>query len=382
MKSPAELRIKLKRQWENNACREARLMAIAGAWPVSLWIGKPTSSKIKNQLDELKRHVEAWRKVTIGDVLWDQVYSRHTSQPIDVPLVWRLNKPTEWIDAIADKQVRAEFEALSKLVQHSHEIFRTLLVRKRSLWNSKPMDEVILAAKVAMSLEPGCARGQPLRTLSIAGIDTKFFERHERLILEFLDARFERQPSELGLETFLGAPLDAEHWLLVVDLDQGLLPYEKMRVKSTDLIKRSLPGKRLLVVENESSQHQLCHLPQTLAVLGCGFDLTWMQAPWLKEKQVGYWGDIDTWGLQFLAKARLAVPHLDPLMMDAETLDQHQSSAVCEPIRADSIVPEGLNLAESKLFQRLFIEQRGRLEQEFLPRELVHLKLKRWCGLW
>jgi len=57
MKSPAELRFKLKRQWENNACREARLMAIAGAWPVSLWIGKPTSSKIKNQLDELKRHV-------------------------------------------------------------------------------------------------------------------------------------------------------------------------------------------------------------------------------------------------------------------------------------------------------------------------------------
>lgn len=66
-----------------------------------------------------------------------------------------------------------------------------------------------------------------------------------------------------------------------------------------------LPSERVLIVENESCQHQLPSVPNTIAVLGAGFDLSWTEAEWLARKKIAYWGDIDTWGLHFLAKARL-----------------------------------------------------------------------------
>ncbi len=379
MKSPAELRSKLRRHWENASCREARLSGDATAWPISLSIGKPSSQKIKNQLDAVKRHIEAWRKVSVGQVIWEDIVYRHASQAVSVPVVWQLSKPSQWIDAIADVNTRAEFRDLAELVQGSHELFRSLLVRKRSLWRGKTVQEVLLATRLAMALEPGCAQGRPLRTLSMEGIDTKFFERNTKLVVALLDARYENQASELGLETFLGAPQEAEHWLLVVDLDGGLLPFEKIRIKSTDLARQGLPGERVLIVENETSQHQLCHLVGTIAVLGCGFDLNWTQASWLRDKQVGYWGDIDTWGMQFLAKAKRTVGHLESLLMDLETFEAHIGSAVAEPVQADSKIPEGLDPTEARLYQRLLIQKQGRLEQEFLPIDLVHRRLKEWA---
>ena len=378
MRSPAELQSKLRRNWEHAALRESRLLGFAGAWPWTLSIGKPSSRRIRDQLDDVKRHLERWRQVNVGKVLWEQVVYRHVSQPVGIPVAWQLDKPSEWIEAIGDPRIRAEFRDMGLLVANSAEVFRSLLIRRRSLWSSKAPEEVLQATRLALALQPGCARGRPLRTLAIEGIDTKFFERNLALIVALLDARFYEEPSRLGLETFLGAPEQADHWLLVVDLDGSLLPFEKLRVKSSELAARPLPGKRLLVVENETSQHQLCSLPETLAVLGAGFDLNWMQAAWLSERQVGYWGDIDTWGLQFLSKARLAAPRLDALLMGTEVFETHRHAAVKEPVSAGEEPPLGLGPQEIELYRFLLGQDKRRLEQEYLPTELVHRQLQAW----
>ena len=378
MRSPSELKSKLRRHWEHAGLRESRLLGFAGAWPWTLSIGKPNSRRIRDQLDDVKRHLERWRQVHVGKVLWEQVVYRHASQPVGIPVAWQLDKPSEWIEAIGDPRIRAEFRDMGLLVADSPEVFRSLLIRRRSLWSSKESEEVLQATRLAMALQPGCAMGRPLRTLAIEGIDTKFFERNFALLVALLDARFDGEPSRLGLETFLGAPEQADHWLLVVDLDGSLLPFEKVRVKSSDLSTRPMPGQRLLVVENETSQHQLCSLPGTLAVLGAGFDLNWMHAAWLSERQVGYWGDIDTWGLGFLSKARLAVPRLDALLMDADVFESHRHSAVKEPVSAGEQPPAGLRPQELDLYGFLLGQDKRRLEQEFLPTELVHRHLRAW----
>ena len=119
-----------------------------------------------------------------------------------------------------------------------------------------------------------------------------------------LDSRYDGEVSRLGLEIFLGAFVEGSHWLLVIDLNGALLPFPKMRVASSDLIKAHLPGKRVLIVENESCQHQLPRLLDTLAILGAGFDLEWTLSNKLNSKSVAYWGDIDTWGLNFSARRK------------------------------------------------------------------------------
>ncbi|MFO0903673.1 MAG: DUF3322 domain-containing protein [Pirellulales bacterium] len=378
MKSPADLRYVLRRQWESPAHREARLLGLDGAWPIVLSIGKPSSRLLRSDLDGVRQHVEAWRRMKLGDVHWEDVRYRDAAGEVRIPVQWTLRRPSEWVEAIADPQVRREFESLGELARDSPAMFHSSFIRKRSLWANKPLPEVRQAAKLAAALTPGCAQGRPLRSLSLEGIDTKFFERNAGLVSALLDVRFDGEVSRLGLERFLDALCDTDHWLLVVDLDGRLLPFEKLRLRSGELRERPLPTEKLLIVENESCQHLLPRVPGVIAVLGAGLDLHWTTAPWLATRQVGYWGDIDTWGLQCLSTARAALGRIESLLMSEDIFDAHRQHAVPEPVVAGMDVPSNLHESEAQLYRRLLRESHGRLEQEFLPASLVHHHLERW----
>lgn len=343
-------------------------------------IGRPSPRKLSAELDSVKRHIAAWRQVRVGKVVWEAVRYRATSDPVDIPAQWCLQMPSEWLEACSDASMRQEFDAMASFVEHTDSVFHSLLVRKRSLWRGKPIAEVVQAARLALALEPNCAQGRPLRMLSNEGIDTKFFERNAQLIAALLDERFDGEVSRMGLETFLGAFIDGDHWLLLMDMDGSLLPFKKARVRSSELRDTTLPGTRLLIVENESCQHQLPALSRTIAVLGTGFDLAWLEGDGPSTKQVAYWGDIDTWGLQLLARARKAIGHLHPLMMTSEVYEQFADLAVAEPVVADTEPPMDLSQAEQRLYRRLLQAPRGRLEQEFLPEELCRTTIQKWAG--
>jgi len=221
----------------------------------------------------------------------------------------------------------------------------------------------------------------------VDGIEHRIAELNQTLVrVDFRSGRYlQLQPQRIkherlrSLETFLGALTEGDHWLLVMDLDGSLLPFRKQRVRSSELRDTALPGKRLLIVENEGCQHQLPELPETIAVLGAGFDLAWTDGLWLREKQVGYWGDIDTWGLKYLANARQTLRKTDALMMTSDIYDRHFNAAVPEPVTAGTDLPAGLSNVERVLYERLLTASRGRLEQEFLPETTVREALLTWC---
>jgi hypothetical protein len=379
MRTPADLKAKLRRQWENGSRREARLLG-ADAWPVTLPIGLPLSKQVHSSFDAVKHHVDAWKRVKVGEVLWKPVQYRAAHAPIDMPQFWKLSRPSEWIEACSDTTMRNEFECLSKLVEHTNSGFHSLFIRRRSLWREKVLEEVLLAARVAMVLEPGAAAGKPLRALSIEGIDTKFFERNNRLIIALLNVRFDNEVGEIGLESFLGALAEGEHWLLVIDLDGELLPFRKLRIRSSELSERMLSGKRLLIVENEKCEHLLPPAPDTVAVLGAGFNLSWTQAEWLSTKNVAYWGDIDTWGLLYLAKARSNIGRVESLLMTSKVYEAFKDAAVIERVTACETPPPGLNRAEENLYKRLLDEPKGRLEQEFISEREVQSAILSWLA--
>lgn len=378
MKSPAELKMFFRRRWEAATTREACLLGGADAWPLVASIGRPAASLVTSDLGAIKRHIEDWRSVNIGEVSWEAVQYRSTAGPIDVPVEWRIRNAAEWVAACGDRSIRAEFDAISMFLAQTEACFHSILVGRRSLWRDKTVHEVLKACRVAFSLTPHCADNKPLRAFSFEGIDTKFFERNTPLVSALLDVRFDGEVSKIGLEAFLGAASDGDHWLLVTDLDGSLLPFRKLRTRSAELKQKPLPGKRLLIVENESCQHHLPNLPETIAVLGAGFDLDWLDGDWLQSREIGYWGDIDTWGLQFLGTARQRLPHLAALLMTQEIYDQNRRAAVPEPNVASTNAPRGLTCDEQALYERLLTEPRGRLEQEFLPLDVASAAIRKW----
>lgn len=380
MKSPAEMASRLARQWQQAQLREERLLS-TGGWPLKLPIGKPPARRFERDIAAVREHVLAWRAIPVGDVVWEPANYRSGADPIDVPVYWILRTPSEWVEAATDTKMRDEFRRLEYIIENVDELFRRVLVRQRGLWRDKPDQEVIAAARLATRLSPDCADGRPLRLMAEFGVDTKFFERHSGLLTRLLDERFDGLASQRGLVAFLGALEEKEHWLLIAPLDDELLPFRRLRVTAEELAAAELPADRILVVENERCLHLLPPMPNTIAILGAGRNLSWMSAPWLEAKKVAYWGDIDSWGLVMLAEARRYQPHLTPLMMDRVVFDRYQEerAVVEEPIAGDQ-PPAGLIGDEIELYHYLTARDRGRLEQEYLPDFEVSRSLSGWAG--
>ena len=277
-------------------------------------------------------------------------------------------------------QVKSDYARLSTLIAGVERPgFQRLLVRRLVQWRDVPAEAVIAAAGIALQLEPGCAQSKPLRALAVQGNDSKFFERHASLLTALLDERFDGEASRQGLVGFLGALPEDDHWLLIAPLAPGLLPFARQRVRASELQTTPLPAHRILLVENERCLHQLpLPVADTIAVLGAGLNLGWLAAPWLRGRAVAYWGDLDTWGLHMLASARSHLPHLQALLMDRTTFDTHQHLAVTEPVHASAPACLALQPDEALLDSYLRTLKNGRLEQEYLPSDMVQHAVCAW----
>ena len=378
MKLPEELARRLARQWANPDLREARLLR-SDAWPVRLSIGKPAAGEMRNGPGAIRNHISAWQDVSTGRVEWQTVRYRDLAEQVAVPVAWELFKPSEWIKATADNDIRSEFERLSHIIGEIDPMFHSFMIRQRHLITHTPPNEIISAARNAMILQPGMACGAPLRALPLPGIDSKFFERNRTLMTRLLDIRFNGAVTDMGLEVFLDAAPQSDQWLLVIDLDGNLLPFRQMRLRDNELTEKPLPGSRVLIVENEQCRHVLPEVSDCVAILGAGLNLTWMKAGWLTHRQIAYWGDIDTWGLTMLAKAREMQPGLTPLLMTPAIFESYGSNnAVSEPVSASDQVPAQLSATEALLYKTLLATEKGRLEQEFLPLSVVQSAIRQW----
>ncbi len=392
MQSPTQLAVQLARHWQRADWREKHLLQAASAWPLRLPIAAPTATQFRDDSAAVAQHLQAWRAIAaqgLGRVLWQARQYQAAAAPVDLPVQWELAKPSDYLAAIRALRpaghagIAADYQALQSVLARVDALFHRLLLRRLALWRGVPIDDVATAARMALQLAPGCAQGRPLRALAVAGNDSKFFERHAALLSALLDVRFDGEASRQGLIAFLDASADDEHWLLLAPLAPGLLPFARQRVAASELVNTPLPAQRILLVENERCLHllqALMPLSDCIAILGAGLNLAWLAAPWLQGRQVAYWGDIDTWGLHMLARARSHLPQLQALLMDRATFDAHSRAAVAEPLLAPCPEPGFLSSEEAALDAHLRSLDRGRLEQEFIASAAVESAVRGWHG--
>ena len=374
----------MQRQWQRKPFRLEMLTQV-GAWPMQYTIGILKASDLTTTPNTIQEHVARWLRVSVGEVVWREVNNRASSEPIRMPSHWTLQRPSDWVRATADRQIRAEYELLEHLAGYAQSELHDALITNLKLLQGRSREELLAAVELVARLKPGEAQGRPLRLLAGHGVDTKFFERNRHLLTRLLDARFAGEVSDQGLHGFLDATPGGEHWLLLVSLQRGILPFKSQQVRSQELsvlTRYSIQASRVLVVENRQCWHSLPVLDDTLAVLGSGLDLDWLSAEWLEGKHIAYWGDIDTLGLAMLARARQRRPRLVALLMDRDAFERHAAdNAVAEPVGAGDEPPVGLNDEERELYHWLLNRKQGRLEQEYLPEALVHEVLQEWVDV-
>jgi len=140
-------------------------------------------------------------------------------------------------------------------------------------------------------------------------------------------------------------------------------------VPLSELAAYAPPCERVFVVENKINFLTLPACVGGLAIFGAGYAVDRLAAvPWLSDKALHYWGDIDTHGFAILDRLRRHWPQTRSFLMDRETLLRHRDVWSEEPAARRCIRDlEALDAEERELYDDLRNDRLGvgvRLEQE------------------
>ncbi|MBP7517914.1 MAG: DUF2220 domain-containing protein, partial [Desulfobulbus sp.] len=123
----------------------------------------------------------------------------------------------------------------------------------------------------------------------------------------------------------------------------------------------------VFITENEINFLAFPNVPEAMVLFGAGYGFaTLTAAHWLQEKNILYWGDIDTHGFAILSQLRGFFPNTVSFLMDRETLLAHRQLWGVEPQPQTGILPR-LTTDEQTLYDELRQQTWGgsvRLEQE------------------
>lgn len=204
-------------------------------------------------------------------------------------------------------------------------------------------------------------------------VDTKFIERHQRLLRGWFDAVLPPhtiRADEDHFERRYGLRYPEPH-LLVRLLDPALAqelgwPCAELSLPLHTLGAMPVHADLAIIVENKVNLLTLPCFPRGIALGGLGHGAVLLRyLVWLNQMRIVYWGDLDTEGFEILSAVRAVFPQAQSFLMDLDALDRWRQLAVAGTGRKPDMPP---HLIDTE--QRAYIccrDENVRVEQERLP---------------
>jgi len=156
-------------------------------------------------------------------------------------------------------------------------------------------------------------------------------------------------------------------------LDDALLPdwkFRQLTIGVSDLAHLEVvPATTFLITENRTNFLTLPPLPATIALQGQGYAVSRLKrVPFLNERRLLYWGDLDVQGFEILAVLRQIFPQVESALMSADIwhrLSDFRQAGVRSRNQPQRFLPY-LHPEEIALFELLQSTDQ-RLEQEHIP---------------
>ena len=162
----------------------------------------------------------------------------------------------------------------------------------------------------------------------------------------------------------------------ILDKNLYLNNISDLSIQAVEFFKLDLKCERVFIVEN--LMNLLC-FPKTensIVIWGKGNRASIIKsAQWLSEKEIFYWGDIDTWGFHILSSLREHFADVKSILMSRNIFEKYKQFAVKED-KPNKKLPKNLTGEEEKLFEYLLSlsKDRNRLEQEHInQKEIIEM---------
>jgi len=374
---PSDLADQISRHWVQGRILTAKIGGMS-MFPLRLRLRRPDTKALGQRFEDVRawiRELEDGSRAKRGfgyDIEWIAIKHRQLGRN-QIPD--GISVPTER-DALRLIGRDREAQRFCDRVEPTLAIFPLLTdwIKRKPLTvleNAADWDR-ILAVLIWFRDHP--RSGLYLRQLDIPGVDTKFIEGRKGLLAELLDVV---QPMQMGESVPAGTRFFEQRFGLrsrpplvrfrLLDDQLAIRGLSDISVPAEQFAALSSPAQRIFITENEVNGLAFPNVASGLVIFGLGYSLDLLSGVnWMRDREIHYWGDIDTHGFAMLDRLRSMFPAAYSLLMDRETLLAHRSLWSDEPVPHTGVLPR-LRGAERILFEDLQINRIGdriRLEQE------------------
>jgi len=384
--TPAELKTQVQKLWDRGLLLADICETGAGGeslFPRRLTLKGPDSRELSERFPEVRDWI-AKLSAAAGfyRIEWRSVNHRVLGNN-EIPAAIWIDQLSDALGLIGKRRAAEQFAALVELTREKQPELLPWLTKR-------PLRALELAADWPRLLEivAWCfTHPRPaiyLRQIDLPGVHSKLIEGHRGVLAELLDLvlpedRIDSTHSGIGgfcrRYGFLDKP--ARVRFRVLDPNVRLLPdaaEQDITLTQTTFAALDPPVAKVFITENEINFLAFPEVPEALVIFGAGYGFDNLAAaPWLHQKNIYYWGDIDTHGFAILNQLRGLFPHAASFLMDQQTLLAHRSLWGVEG-QPETGTLARLNAEESILYDQLrqnYWGERVRLEQERIRFDLL-----------
>ncbi len=368
------LQTRLQKDWDKGRLLSAQ-RENAPEFPLRLPLKGPSSRELGVRFEEVRRWVQQWAQHETEQAFrleWREINFRAISRN-RLPVAVIFDQRDQALALIGKLKAAQRFDRLSRQILEEFPQLQSWLGR-RTLQALDVQDQWPRLLTVLQWLRDHPRPGIFIRQLELPGVDTKFIERHKKLLTELLDQILD--PAQIddnargsgGFEQrygFRAKPAQIRFRLLDPALFvQGL---SDLQIPAEDFSRLALAVDTVFITENEINGLAFPPQARALVIFGLGYGLDSLKgAQWLASKDIWYWGDIDSHGFAMLNQLRSYFPQARSLLMDRSTLLAHDALWGHEPTPTCKPLPH-LDVHEQALYDDLCHDRLAaslRLEQE------------------
>ncbi len=375
--TPDDVRAQVQRLWDRGLILGARLGG-APLFPYAVRMKRPQVRDLSDRFVEARtwiRTLEEGSKSCVGTG-YEVVYAEVNHRQLGVNRVPRSVVVPSEEDALAMLGKRRQAELFDRLVQATRDAHSELVpwIARRPLDLLETAGDWERILNVVTWFRNHPRPGVYARQIDVAGVHTKFIETHHRLLVELLDLVLPVEAVDrlaVGGQAFdqryglLGKP--AQLRFRVLDDRLRIHGLDDITAPVAQVARLDLPVRRVFITENEINGLAFPEVEAGIIIFGLGYGVDRLRlVPWLQDKAIFYWGDLDTHGFAILDSLRAIFPDVRSFLMDRETLLGHRALWVAEPDRYDKPLPH-LTPDEEGVYEDLRFDRLGarvRLEQE------------------
>ncbi len=334
MISPAEIKSKALNYWRNQRALKAHLTG-EPFFPLVIPFRSPSSkqlleqfSEIRAQLQTLRQHSKAERGYGYS-IEFKQISHRHLGDQL-IPQRISFDSPEDFYRFIGKQRDFERFKTLVNDVTKSQPALHAWIEK----FPLRVLEYAVVWPQLLTIIAFFKTHPQPqryIRELDLQGVDGKFIEQHKNILRDVLDCvlppgAFNADVSGLtrhGFERRYGLKYD-QPLIRFRLLDHGLRSawsISDMAMPLDEFQALNIPCQRVFITENKINGLSFPDVTNSIVIFGLGYGISSLKnIPWLQNKEMYYWGDIDSHGFAILSQLRGYYPQVKSFLMDQETL--------------------------------------------------------------